>query len=136
MALRLEIVTPEARIFSDEVDSVVLPGTEGELGILPEHAPLISTLKPGELAYSKGGKEDFLAVGEGFVEVTQSAVTVLTDMAVREEEIEEAAVEDAIRRAEEALEGIVADEEIALAEAAIAKAIAKLALKRKRRRHL
>ncbi len=136
MALRLEIVTPEARIFSDEVDSVVLPGTEGELGILPDHAPLISTLKPGELAYSKGGKEDFLAVGEGFVEVTQSAVTVLTDMAVREEEIEEAAVEDAIRRAEEALEGIVADEEIALAEAAIAKAIAKLALKRKRRRHL
>ena len=70
MPLKLEIVTPEARIFSDEVDSVVLPGVEGEMGIRPAHANLVTTLKPGELRYTKGGKTTEMAVGEGLVEVT------------------------------------------------------------------
>ena len=65
MPLKLEIVTPEARIFSDDVDTVVLPGYEGEMGVLPAHAPLVTTLKPGELRYTKGGKTTEMAVGEG-----------------------------------------------------------------------
>jgi F-type H+-transporting ATPase subunit epsilon len=79
MPLKLEIVTPEARVFSDEVDTVVLPGFEGELGVLPMHAPLVTTLQPGELRYTKAGKTTELAVGEGLVEITGQSARILTD---------------------------------------------------------
>ncbi len=133
MPLKLEIVTPEKRIFSDDVDMTVLPGTEGELGILPQHAPLVTALQPGELSYTQGGKTTYLAVGEGFVEVTQTTVAVMTDMAVDEGDIDEKAVEDALQRAKDSLAGVTNDEEIATVQAAIQKSLAQLHVKRRRR---
>jgi len=138
MAMHLEIVTPEGRVFSDDVDSVVIPGIDGEIGALTGHAALVSAIKPGELRYAKGGKELELAVGTGFAEISQHSVSVLTDLAVTDEEIDEAHVEDALRRAEESLKN--ADkghdaEELAMLQASIAKATAQLRLKRKHRHH-
>lgn len=134
MAMRLEIVTPEQRTFSDVVDLVVLPGIEGEMGVLEYHADLITTLAPGELRYTKNGEEHELAVGEGVVEITGSTVAVLTDMALTESEIDEDAVSAALERAEKALrEDHLGDEEIATVQAAIQKSMAQLHLKRKRR---
>jgi F-type H+-transporting ATPase subunit epsilon len=134
--LHLEIVTPEARTFSDDVDMVVLPGAEGEMGILPLHAPLLSLLKPGELRYKKGGQETSLAIGDGFVEVGPDRVSVITDMAVEEKFIDEAATVAAMERAQAALKRReLGGEELATIEASIAKSIAQLNLKRKRRSH-
>lgn len=132
--LKLEIVTPEAKAYSDDVDMVVLPGFEGEMGILPNHAPLLSLLKPGELRVKKGGQEFALAVGEGFVEIHQTAVSVLTDMAIEEHKIDENATQAALDRAQAALKNKdLGGEEVAAIEAAIAKSLAQLNLKRKKR---
>ena len=98
--LRLEIVTPEARAYSDDVELVVLPAVEGEMGVYPQHIPLITQLKPGELVVTKDGKKIHLAVGEGFVEVTGTTVSVLVDMALTEGDIDENAAEEAVKRAE------------------------------------
>jgi F-type H+-transporting ATPase subunit epsilon len=136
MPLQLDIVTPEKRVFSQEVDSVTLPGSEGELGILPQHIPLVTALKPGELVYSKAGKAEHFAVGTGFVEVTGQRVSVLTDMAMGEGEIDEHAVEEALKRAQERLEAIKHDpagEELAIVMANIQKSMAQLHLKRRRK---
>jgi F-type H+-transporting ATPase subunit epsilon len=131
--LRLEIVTPEAKTYSDDVDSVVIPGIEGELGVLPMHAPLMTQLEPGELRVLKGGKELRLAVGEGFVEITSEKVAVLTDMAVKESEIDEAAAEEAVRRAEEAMSGEkLSNEEYATNNAALLRSLALIKVKRRR----
>jgi F-type H+-transporting ATPase subunit epsilon len=132
--LRLEIVTPEARAYSDDVEMVVLPAVEGEMGVYPQHVPLITQLKPGELVVTKSGKQTSLAVGEGFVEVTAEKVSVLVDMALQESEIDEKAAEDAVARAEARLkEQHLGDEESALVQAAIAKSMAQLNVKRRRR---
>ena len=132
--LRLEIVTPESRAYSDDVELVLLPAIEGEMGIYPQHIPLITQLKPGELVVTKNGKQIALAVGEGFVEVTGNKVSVLVDMALTEEEIDETAAEQAIKRAEARLkEQNVGDEEAALVQAAIARSMAQLHVKRRRR---
>jgi len=136
MPLKLEIVTPEREIFSNDVDMVVLPGIEGELGVLPQHAPLVTVLKPGELSYTVGGKTSFLAVGQGFVEVTHSTVSVMTDVAVGEADIDEKAVEEALQRAKDSLAGITNDEEVATVQAAIQKSLAQLHVKRRRRTSL
>jgi F-type H+-transporting ATPase subunit epsilon len=133
MPMRLEIVTPEKRTFSDVVDLVVIPGIEGEMGVLENHAALVTTLAPGELRYTKGGVEHEMAVGEGVVEVTGTTVSVLTDMALSESEIDEAAVASALERAEKALQEKLGDEEIATVQAAIQKSMAQLHLKRKRK---
>jgi F-type H+-transporting ATPase subunit epsilon len=136
MTLRLEIVTPEAKTYSDDVDSVVVPGIEGELGILPRHVPLLTQLTPGELRLVKGGAETRLAVGEGFVEITPDKVAILTDMAVRESDIDEAAAEEAIRRAEAAMSGEkLSNEEYAANSAALQRSLALIKVKR-RRHHL
>ena len=103
MPLKLEIVTPEARIFSDEVDTVVLPGYEGEMGVLAAHANLVTTLLPGELRITKGGKTTEMAVGEGLVEVTGTVTRILTDMAIDADKIDEKAVEEALARAQKSL---------------------------------
>src|SRR5262245_54090135 len=100
MSLKLEIVTPEAKVFSDDVDMVTLPGVEGEMGILPQHVPLMTQLASGEIIVRKGGQDFFLAVGEGFVEITGERVSVLTDMAIRAEHIDEMKAEEARKRAE------------------------------------
>src|SRR3954471_6330343 len=101
--LRLEIVTPESKAYSDDVEMVVLPAVEGEIGGYPMHVPLMTQLMPGELVVTKDGKEHHLAVGEGFVEITQERVNVLVDMAIEERQIDETAAEAAVKRAEEAL---------------------------------
>lgn len=129
----LEIVTPEGKAFSDDVSGVVLPGALGEMGILPNHAALVSTLNAGELRYTKDGKTHELAIGSGFAEITGDHVNVLTDMAIRDSDIDEAHVQAALDRAQSRLKEDVLPEEIAAVEASIANSIAQLHLKRKRR---
>ena len=132
--LRLEIVTPEARAYSDDVEFVVLPAIEGEMGVYPQHVPLITQLHPGALVVTNAGQQTALAVGEGFVEITAEKVSVIVDMALAESEIDESAAEEAIKRAEKRLkEEHLGDEESALVQAAIAKSMAQLHVKRRRR---
>src|SRR5215213_6760799 len=132
--LHLEIVTPESRAYSDQVEMVVLPAIEGEMGVYPMHIPLITQIKPGELVITKNGQQTHLAVGEGFVEVTGEKVSVLVDMALKESEIDEGAAEDAVRRAEARLkEEHIGGEESAMVQASIAKSLAQLNVKRRRR---
>ena len=135
MAFYLQIVTPEGKAFQDEVNSVVLPGALGEMGILTSHANLVSTLLPGELRYTKDGKEVEMAIGGGFAEITGDHVNVLTDMALHDSQIDEATVEAAVNRAQERLKdpGLTSPEEIAAVEAAMANSLAAHKLKRKRR---
>ena len=131
--LHLDIVTPEGRIFSGDVESVQLPGSEGELGIYPEHSPLLAQIQAGELHYVQGGKVHELAVGPGFAEVRPTDVSVLTDLAVREVDIDEQKVQEALARAEEALRSrTLIGEELEATEAALARAAAQLRLKRRR----
>jgi F-type H+-transporting ATPase subunit epsilon len=130
--LRLEIVTPEKTAYSEDVEMVTLPGSEGELGVYPNHVPLLTTLNPGELRVLKGGKESFLAIGEGFVEVTASSVSVLTDMALDVTAIDESAAEDAVARARAAMKDDLGAEEVAAVQASLQKALAQLHVKRRR----
>jgi len=131
--LRLEIVTPEKIAYSENVEMVTLPGSEGELGVYPNHVPLLTTLNPGELRVLKGGKEMFLAIGEGFVEVTGSAVSVLTDMALDVTAIDESAAEEAVARARAAMKDDLTGEEVAAVQGSLQKALAQLHVKRRRR---
>ena len=132
--LKLEIVTPEAKVFSDDVDMVTLTGSEGEMGILPQHMPLMTQLVAGEIIVNKGKETLFLAVGDGFVQVTGDRVSILTDMAISAENIDEARAEEARRRAEVHLAEKVSDEEAALVHAALTHATTQLRIKRKRRK--
>ena len=134
--IRLDIVTPEKKAFSsDGIEMVVLPATEGEIAVLANHAPLVTTLAPGELRYKKGEEEVSLAVGAGIVEVTRGSVSVLTDMAMCEDEIDESVVEKALESANQALaDGGSGDpEEMAVMMANIQRQMAQLQVKRKRR---
>jgi F-type H+-transporting ATPase subunit epsilon len=131
--LKLEIVTPEAKVYSGDVEIVYIPGVEGELGILPHHIPLMTMIKPGELRLGKDGTETYLAVGEGFVEVTLDSVTVLTDMAIEEKTIDESAADAAVKRAQEALKNEhMGAEEVASVQAALQKSLAQLHVKRRK----
>ena len=129
--LKLEIVTPEAQAYSDNVEMVTLPGAEGEMGIYPQHVPLLTQIVPGELTIRKDGKEHFLAIGEGFVEITGERVAIMADMAVRAENIDEAKVEEARKRAEARLAEHLNDEEAAMVNAALAHSLAQLKVKRR-----
>ena len=131
--LKLEIVTPDAKVYSEDVDIVTLPGVEGEMGIYPQHVPLMTQLSAGEIIVRKGGQDFFLAVGDGFVEVTGERVAVLTDMAIRAENIDEAKAEEARRRAEARLAEQIDDEEAALVNAALAHSLAQLKVKRRQK---
>lgn len=133
MTLRLEIVTPETTAYSEDVDMVTLPGSEGELGVYPKHVPVLTILKPGELRVIKGGHASSLAVGEGFIEITPERVSVLTDMAIESQRIDEAAVEQAIARAQAAMKEDHTAEEVAAIQASLQKALAQLHVKRRRR---
>lgn len=136
MPLHLEIVTPEKKVFSDTVEYVYLPGADGEIGVLPSHVGLVTALQPGELRYEHQGQIVTMAVGSGFAQVSLQGVTLLTDMALGEDEIDEAATEDAIRRAEEKLKGIehsMNAEEVAYLEGLISRSSAALRMKRKYR---
>ena len=134
--LHLEIITPESRVYGEDVLSVVLPTACGEVGILPMHVPLMTLIVPGELRVKgRDGRELFLAVGEGYAQVTPSRVSVLTDMAVKEDEIDVAKAEEAVKRAQEALQakGLSEEAERAL-QAAVLKSMAQLNLKNRRAR--
>ena len=131
--LRLEIVTPEAKTYSEDVDMVTLPGVEGEMGIFPMHVPLMTQLVAGEVSVRKGGQDYFLAVGEGFVEITGERVAVMTDMAIKAENIDEAKAEEARRRAEARMAEKLDDEESAMVAASLAHSLAQLKVKRRQR---
>lgn len=131
--LKLEIVTPEAKTYSEDVDMVTLPGVEGEMGIYPMHVPLMTQIVSGEILVRKDGKDYFLAVGEGFVEITGDHVAVLTDMAIKAENIDEAKAEEAKKRAEARLAEKLDSEEAALVSASLAHSIAQLKVKRRQR---
>ena len=129
--LKLEIVTPDAKTYSDDVEMVTLPGVEGEMGVYPQHVPLMTQLVPGEVVVRKDGQDLFLAVGEGFVEITAERVAILTDMAVRSEQIDEAKAEAARQQAQARLAEKLDDEETAMVNAALAQSLAQLHVKRR-----
>ncbi len=130
--MRLEIVTPDAVVYSEEVDMVTFTSAEGELGILPEHVGLMTQLVPGEMIVRKGGRDEFLAVGQGLVEVTRRRVSILTDMAIAADKIDEARAEEARQRAEARLRERISAEEIASVNASLTRSLAQLHVKRRR----
>src|SRR5262245_52136400 len=132
--LKLEIVTPDGTVYSEDVNMVTLPGVEGQMGIYPRHVPLMSQMVPGEIIVSKGGQEYFLAIGEGLIEVTGDHVALLTDMAIAVEKIDEAKVEEARQRAEAHLREKLSDEEVASVNASLARSLAQLQVKRRQQR--
>ena len=134
MPLQFEIVTAERRVYADQVDIVIAPGSEGELGILPRHAPLVTQLMPGELRVRRGGQEVSLFVSGGFLEVRPDKVVVLADTAERVEEIDAARAEEARRRAQERLRERPRDLDTARAELALRRSLVRLRLVEKRRR--
>ena len=130
--LHLEIVTPEQRVYQADVDQVVVPGVEGELGILPQHIPLMTQIRPGELRIYQNGKESRFAVGEGFLEVRPDRVSILTDMAISEADIDEKATEEAVARAEKEMrDQSLGHEELAVVQASLQRSLAKLQVKRR-----
>ena len=131
--LKLEIVTPEAKVYSEDVEMVTLPGVEGELGVYPMHVPLMTQIIAGELIVRKDGKDHSFAVGEGFVEITGERVALITDMAIDQEHIDEAKAEEARRRAESRLAEKLSGEESAMVNAALAHSLAQLKVKRRQR---
>ncbi len=131
--LKLEIITPDATAYSDDVEMVTLPGVEGQLGIYPMHVPVMTQMVPGEIQVSKSGHTQLLAVGEGLVEIAGDHVSILTDMAIAAEQIDEAKVEEARRRAEARLQEKLSDEEVASTNASLARSLAQLHVKRRHR---
>ena len=131
--LKLEIVTPEAKTYSEDVEMVTIPGSEGEMGIYPNHVPLMTQIVPGELFARKDGRNYFLAVGEGFAEITADRVAIMTDMAIKAENIDVAKAVEARRRAEARVAVWLDDEEAALVSATLAHTLAQLKVKRRQR---
>ena len=131
--LKLEIVTPEAKTYSEDVEMVTLPGAKGEMGVYPNHVPLMTQIAAGQIIARKNGQDQFLAVGEGFAEITGNHVAILTDMAIRAENIDEAKAEEARQRAEARLAEKITDEESALVSASLAHSLAQLKVKRRHR---
>jgi F-type H+-transporting ATPase subunit epsilon len=131
--LKLEIVTPETTVYSEEVEMVTLPGVEGEMGILPQHVRLMTQLVPGEMIVRKNGQDRFLAVGEGLVEITANRVAIVTNMAIAAENIDEAKAEEARQRAAARLLEKISSEEVASVNASLARSLAQLRVKRRHR---
>src|SRR2546430_8523208 len=129
--LKLEIVTPDAKTYSEDVEMVTLPGVEGEMGICPQHVPLMTQIVAGEIVARKEGRDYFLAVGEGFVQITPDRVAIMTDMAMRAENIDETKAEEARKRAEARLAEKLDDEEAAMCAAALAHSLAQRKVKRR-----
>ncbi len=133
--LRLELVTAERLVYSDDVDMVLAWGIEGQLGILPLHAPLMTMLQPGELIVRKGGQEFYLAVTGGFLEVRPDKVIILADACERADEIDVARAQEARRRASELMKAPPAAEvDLATAEAALRRSLVRLKVAEKIRR--
>ncbi len=132
--VRLDIVTAERLVFSEDVEAVVAPGVEGRLGILPHHAPLMTMLQPGELLVRKDGEELYLALSGGFLEVRPDRVIILADAAERVEEIDAARAEEAKRRAQERLREHAPELDMAQAEATMRRALVRLQVVERRRK--
>jgi len=130
--LTLEIVTPNAVAYSKAVEMVTLPAVEGQIGVLPEHVPLLTRIVPGEIIARHNGAEEFLAVGGGLVEITGDHVAILTDMAIAAKDIDEAKAEEARQRAAARLRDKISDEEVASVNASLARSLAQLKVKRRR----
>ena len=133
MTLKLEIITPEEIAYSEEVQMVTLPGVEGQMGIFPQHVPLMTQMVPGEIIVRKNNQDHSFAVGEGLIEIMGDHVAILTDMALAADKIDEAKVEEARRRAEARLQEKLSDEEVAAVNASLARAVAQLHVKRRHR---
>ena len=131
--LKLEIVTPQATVFSDDVEMVTLPGVDGEIGVYPNHVRLMTQMVPGQVTVQQNGAERLIAIGEGMVEVTARRVSIITDMAIEAEHIDEAKVEEARARAAARLREKISDEEVASVNASLARSLAQLQVKRRRR---
>jgi F-type H+-transporting ATPase subunit epsilon len=131
--LKLQIVTPEGTVYSEDVEMVGLRTVDGRIGILPHHIRLMTQMLPGEMMVRKDGRDQFLAVGEGMVEVTADHVAIATDMAIAAESIDEAKAEEARQRAQARLSDKISDEEVASVNAALARSLAQLHVKRRRR---
>jgi F-type H+-transporting ATPase subunit epsilon len=131
--MRLEVVTPDGPVYSEDVEMVTLTGVQGEIGILPQHVRLMTQMVPGEVVVHRRGRDEYLAAGGGLVEVTARRVTIATDMAVAAERIDEARAEEARRRAEARLREKLSDEEVASVNASLARSLAQLRVKRRRR---
>jgi F-type H+-transporting ATPase subunit epsilon len=131
--LKLQIVTPLATVFAEDVQMVTFPGIEGQMGVYPHHEHLITQIVPGEIIVTQNGQERLLAVGEGLVEVTADRVEIVTDMAIAAEDIDEARVEEARAKAAARLREKISGEEIASTNAALARSLAQLQVKRRRR---
>lgn len=132
--IRLEIVTPEKMVFSEDVDAIQAWGVEGQLGILPHHAPLMTMLQPGDLVIRRGGQEELLTISGGFLEVRPDKVVILADACERAEEIDEARAEEAKRRAQEALKTAATEVDTAAAVASLRRSLARLKTAEKIRR--
>ena len=130
--LRLEIITPEATVYSEDVDMVTLPAVEGQLGIYPQHIRLMTEMVPGEMIVRKNGHDDLLAVGEGLIEITGASVSIVTDMAVAADKIDEAKVEEARQRAAARLREKLSAEEVASVNGALVRSLVQLRVKRRR----
>jgi len=131
--IKLEIVTPQATVYSEDVDMVTVPGIEGQMGLLPHHVRLMTQLVPGEMIVRKNGQVRFLAVGEGLIEVTSDRVSIVTDMAVASENIDEAKAEEARQRAAARLSEKISSAEVASVNASLARSLAQLRVKRRHR---
>ena len=131
--LKLEILTPVEIAFSEAVEMVTLPAIEGQMGVYPAHVRLITQIEPGEIIVQANGRERFLAVGEGLVEVTPTSVSIVTDMAIPAEHIDEAKAEEARARAAARLREKISDEEVATVNASLVRSLAQLQVKRRRR---
>lgn len=132
--IKVEIVTAERIVYSEDVDIIVAPGIEGEIGILPHHAPLMTSLKEGELMMRKDGEEIFMAISSGFLEVRPDRVIILADSAERSEEIDITRAEEAKRRAEERISKLTSEVDLARAEAALRRSLIRLKVGEKRKR--
>jgi F-type H+-transporting ATPase subunit epsilon len=130
--LKLEIVTPDAIAYSEDVHMVTLPAIEGQIGVYPQHIPLLTQIVPGEIIVRKDGHDSFLAVGEGVVEITADHISIVTDMAVHADHIDEARAEEARQRAAARLRDKLSDEEVASVNASLARSLAQLKVKRRR----
>ena len=130
--LKLEVVTPDAVVYSEDVHMVTLPGVAGQMGVYPQHVPLITQMVPGEMIVRKDGRDQFIATGEGLIEVTARRVAVLTDLAIPADRIDEAKVEEARQRAEARLREKLSAEEVATVNASLARSLAQLRVKRRR----
>ncbi len=130
---KLEIVTPQGNVFAEDVHMVTLPAIDGQIGVYPHHVRLITQIVPGELIVTTDGQERYLAVGEGLVEVTADRVAVVTDMAIPADKIDETKVEEARARAAARLSEKISDEEVASVNASLARSLAQLQVRRRRR---